>query len=118
MKAMSRIGKCASAVLIVLGLLLSAYLVARSFWLLENADAAGGDVCSMVFGKGCDATLRSSSSWLLGIPLGGWGLVYFTTLAGLLMLGAALGEGFQHEAITSALALGCLGAVASIVLTA
>src|SRR5262245_61870910 len=99
-----------------LGSAASAYLLYRSWELLAAGAAGHFDVCSTVFGRGCDATLRSSASWLLGIPLAGWGLVFYCTLAALLALGWWLGNDFHAESLVAALLLSASGAVASVLL--
>ena len=102
-----------SLTLIALGLAISGYLLLRYLWLAGAGD--GTDVCSMLFGTGCDAALRSPVSVQLGLPLAGWGVVYYTTLAAFLLLAWSLGEAFQFEATLAALILtlvACLGSVA------
>jgi protein-disulfide isomerase len=54
----------------------------------------------------------------LGIPLAGWGLVFYCTLAALLALGWWLGRDFRAESLVAALLLSGLGAVASVLLAA
>ena len=54
-----------------LGLLVSAYLLARTFTLLVDRIPDTIDVCSAVFGASCDTTLLGPTSWMLGIPLAG-----------------------------------------------
>jgi protein-disulfide isomerase len=51
-----------------------------------------------------------------GIPVAGWGVVYFVTLASLLILGHILGASFDPEAALGAQALAFAGACGSIVL--
>ncbi|MHC4956691.1 MAG: DsbA family protein [Planctomycetota bacterium] len=71
--------KSVAVALLVAALVVSGYLLARGFALSGDA-AAGGDVCSTVFKKSCDATLTDPLSKQLGIPLAGWGIVYFVAL--------------------------------------
>jgi Protein-disulfide isomerase len=104
--------------LIVWGLANSAYLLTRTWGLLADRGPGTIDVCSAVFGTGCDATLLSESSWQLGIPLAGWGLVFYCTLAGLLGLAWWLGAAFNVEATLAALVIALLGACASLILAA
>ena len=102
--------------LIGLGLAISSYLLARTFALLSNhADQI--DVCSAVFGASCDSALLSLTSWQLGIPLAGWGVVYYGTLASLLVLGWVLGDAFEPEATLGMLLLAMAGAFGSLLLT-
>jgi uncharacterized membrane protein len=76
--------------LLLIGLAASAYLVQRTLTLLADASVSGGDVCSIAFGVSCDAALLSDSSWVVGVPLAGWGVVYYATLLALLTAGAIL----------------------------
>jgi hypothetical protein len=48
-----------SLALIVLGLAISLYLLFRHFALVGVGAQGGIDVCSAIFGTGCDAALRS-----------------------------------------------------------
>lgn len=102
-------------VLLTCGLAVSAYLLYRHAALLGDS-AAGADFCNGLFGTGCDETLRSRWAVQLGLPLAGWGLVYYGTLAVLLALGWTVGEAFEFEATVGALALGLVAAAMSIVL--
>lgn len=102
--------------LIVWGLANSAYLLTRTWGLLADRGPGTIDVCSAMFGTGCDATLLSESSWQLGIPLAGWGLVFYCTLAALLGLAWWLGTAFKVEATLAALVIALLGACASLIL--
>ncbi len=103
--------------LLGLGSLVSAYLLARSFALLATRVSDAIDVCSAIFGTGCDEALLSAASWQLGIPLAGWGVVYYVTLACLLVMAWALGEAFELEATLGALLLAAAGACGSVGLT-
>lgn len=109
-----RRGICLS--LIGAGLLVSGYMLARTFVLLADRYSEGWDVCSVAFGISCDSTLLGSDSWWLGIPLAGWGIVYYLTLASLLILTWALGTGFE-EATLGAIVLSLVGACMSLVLS-
>ena len=93
------------AVLILVGSLLSGYLLFRTFTLLAQGAGGAPDVCSAVFGLGCDATLLGAGSWRLGSPLAGWGLVYYAALGCLLSLGWTLKDAFEAEATLGALVL-------------
>ena len=52
-------------------------------------------------GRGYDEALQSPLAFQLGLPLAGWGLVYYGTLASLLLLGWTIGESFRFEATTA-----------------
>ena len=106
-----------SLTLIGLGLLISGHLLARTFALLaDRPDAI--DVCSTVFGASCDKVLLAPTSWQLGIPLAGWGLVYYGTLASLLVLARVLGEAFESKATLGTLLMAGVGASVSLLLVA
>jgi uncharacterized membrane protein/predicted DsbA family dithiol-disulfide isomerase len=103
-------------ILIGLGLTISGYLLLRHFALADLSAQSGTDFCSALFGISCDDTLRSPMAVQLGLPLAGWGLVYYGTLASLLLLGWTMGETFRFEAITAALLLALGAALGSIAL--
>jgi protein-disulfide isomerase/uncharacterized membrane protein len=103
-------------ILIGLGMAVSGYLLFRHFALVGTQAQLPSDFCSALFGAGCDDTLRSSLAVQLGLPLAGWGLVYYGTLACLLLLGWGVGEGFRFEATTAALLLAVGAALGSIAL--
>ena len=71
-------------------------------------------MCSTVFGKGCDATLKVPFSKQLGIPLAGWGVIYFATLLLMLLLGRVLDEGFRVAATAAATLLALIAGISSL----
>lgn len=97
--------KAVSLILAVLGLAISVYLLWRHIVLTGGWSGGGADVCSALFGMGCDAVLKSPVSFQLGLPVAGWGLVYYTTLIAFLFLARFLGEAFEFEANFAALLL-------------
>ena len=103
-------------ILIGLGLTISGYLLFRHFSITDLSAQLGPDFCSALFGKGCDDTLRSALAVQLGLPLAGWGLVYYGTVLALFLAGWTMGGTFQSEAITGALLLALGAALASLVL--
>ncbi|MHC4167132.1 MAG: DsbA family protein [Planctomycetota bacterium] len=103
-------------ILISLGLTVSGYLLLRHFALAELSAQTGTDFCSALFGAGCDDTLRSPLAVQFGLPLAGWGMVYYCTLASLLLLGWTVGETFRLEATTAAFLLALAAALGSVVL--
>lgn len=103
-------------ILIGLGLTVSGYLLLRHFALTDLSAQTGTDFCSALFGTGCDDALRSPLAVQLGLPLAGWGLVYYGTLTSLLLLGWTVGETFRFEAMTAALLLALGTALGSIAL--
>ena len=91
--------------LVLLGLVISIYVLWRYFVLAGLWPGRGTDVCLAMLGVGCDAVLVSPASFHFGLPLAGWGLIYYATLAVLLLLGKFLGEAFAFEAHFSAFLL-------------
>ena len=116
MAAGARRWSLVSLALIGLGGAASGYLLFRSWDIMAGGAIGRLDVCSTIFGRDCDATLQSASSWQLGIPLAGWGVVYYCTLAALLALAWWLGPAFRAEAMFAALLLAAAGAGVSLVL--
>jgi protein-disulfide isomerase/uncharacterized membrane protein len=102
-----------SAILVVAGLAISAYLLHRHF---AAAEGAAPGVCSLVLDLDCDAALTSAWSVVLGIPLAGWGVIQFGTIGTLLLLAAPVGRPFDVVARRAAAVLGLAGAAASAVL--
>ncbi|MEX1027372.1 MAG: thioredoxin domain-containing protein [Candidatus Paceibacterota bacterium] len=112
---MSRRTRVLCLVLLGLGACISGYLLYHH---LAPAPGLGLAFCSAVFGASCEETLRSPLAIQLGLPLAGWGLVYYGTLAALLLLGWAVGDAFHFSATLGALLLSLLGAVVSVGLLA
>ena len=108
--------RCFLILLIALGLTVSTYLLYRHFALADLSTQAESDFCSALFGSGCDDALRSPLAVQFGLPLAGWGLVYYGTLVALLLLSWLLGASFRSEAMTAALLLALLAALGSVAL--
>jgi protein-disulfide isomerase/uncharacterized membrane protein len=104
--------------LIACGLAISGYLLFRQFALASASGPVKPGVCSILLRQDCDAALQSPMSKQLGLPLAGWGIVFYGTLLTGLVLGWLIGESFQSAAVLSALVLSSLGAVLSVVLFA
>jgi protein-disulfide isomerase/uncharacterized membrane protein len=102
--------------LILLGLVVSGYLLYRQFLLLSHSAAGVIDLCTEILGSGCDDTLSSDSSWFLGIPFAGWGIIYYLSLACLSVLGFFLKEEFRLEAAVGSILLSIAGACGSVIL--
>jgi len=102
--------------LIGLGLVISGYLLYRGFVLLKAGAPPSIDLCAQILGAGCDESLRSASSWFLGIPWAGWGVVYYLTLGALALLGAIFREDFELEAAAGSFLLAGAGASGSLIL--
>jgi len=85
--------------LVGIGLAGSAYLTGRVFASFASGKPEGFDLCAALFSTGCDDTLADERSWILNVPIAGWGLVYFTSLAGLLFLARFMKRAFETEAL-------------------
>src|SRR5262245_21556266 len=88
-----------SLLLVAVGWSASAYLFARVFTLLAPGKSAPLDLCSVLFSASCDQVLADHRFWILSIPLAGWGVVYFSTLAGLLLLARFVRGEFEARAL-------------------
>jgi len=104
-----------SVSLAAVGLATSGYLLARHF-ALSQPGVFGVDYCSALFGAGCDETLQSPWAVLAGVPLAGWGVVYYAVLITLLLLGWSIGYEFEFPATLAALLLAVAAAVISLAL--
>ncbi|MEJ7592943.1 MAG: thioredoxin domain-containing protein [Planctomycetaceae bacterium] len=113
----ARIVRNFSVFLIALGMVVSIYLLVRTFSLAEEVDGVA-DVCSAIFGPSCDATLRSPMAHQAGIPLAGWGVVWFGGLATVLAVGWWLGPAFAADAFLAAAVVSIPIAFISMLLTA
>jgi protein-disulfide isomerase/uncharacterized membrane protein len=102
--------------LIVLGLVISGYLLWHHFTLTANSESNSVDTCSELFGTGCDEALRSPLAIQLGIPLAGWGLIFYGTLASLLVLGWSIGDTFRSVATQGCFLLALAGLLITAVL--
>ncbi|MEO7294070.1 MAG: thioredoxin domain-containing protein [Ginsengibacter sp.] len=80
-------------ILIILGIITSGYLLYRHT-VLTNYNIGKIDVCSAVFGKGCDNALISSVAYQVGLPLAAWGIIYFAILASIILLPKLFGKEF------------------------
>lgn len=98
-----------------LGLAVSGYLFARTLQLYAG-NATSGSICSALLGIDCDATLLSASSWFQGVPVAGWGVVYFSHLGVLVILGALLGSPFARATNITFFLVGLAGSTISVLL--
>lgn len=109
----SRIWTLVTGLLVVLGLVMSGLLLSRSLQLLTPGGQGGWNVCSTLLQSDCDAALQSSEAYRLGIPLAGWGVVYYSALGTLLVLGVVLREQIGAEVQAAAFALALIGGAIS-----
>ena len=105
------------AVLLAGGIGISGYILQRHFAITGTAEVQG-DYCHALLGASCNDALESVWSVQLGLPLAGWGLVYYGVLGALLLIGWGVGNGFRFEASLGALLLGLAGAAVSVALLA
>jgi protein-disulfide isomerase/uncharacterized membrane protein len=108
--------RLATLALVALGFAISAYLLARHF-AVARGDSNLFDICQAVFGGDCDAAIRSDLAVQLGIPLAGWGIVFYALLAATLLLALGLGDTFRNEGTLAALSLCSLATALGAVLT-
>jgi protein-disulfide isomerase/uncharacterized membrane protein len=101
------------AALLIWGLLLAGGLLWRTLALVGEQGEQSWNLCSTLLQANCDATLRSTASSFLGLPLAGWGVVFYATLACLLLLAWALGDQFRAEAYAAAFLLALSGSLIS-----
>jgi len=104
----------ASFLLVAIGATVGAYLLARSFALLGSAPRML-DLCLLLFSTSCDSALADNRYWILGVPMAGWALVYFTVLAGLLCLARFLKGAFTAEALLAGWLVTLAGVAAGLV---
>ena len=102
--------------LVAFGGAASAYLLLRTFALIAPGAHASPDVCSTLFASSCDGALTDERSWVLGIPLAGWGLVHFIAIGVLLGLARFVEGPFETQALIAASALATVGTGAGIAL--
>ncbi|WP_300600086.1 vitamin K epoxide reductase family protein [Niabella sp.] len=76
------------AILAISGGLISRYLF------YKHLHAGGPDLCSAVFGSSCNGALTSSFAEVFGLPLGGWGMLYYFVLGLLFLVPRLFGKAF------------------------
>jgi len=112
----TRVAWLISIVLLLSGLLIAVYLF---YHYLKIADGAkNADVCSAVFGKGCDTALQSSFSSQLGLPLAAWGIIYYCTIFLFLIIPSFFGKSFKTAANLVIYLLTLSGLITALVLLA
>ncbi|GAA4744202.1 vitamin K epoxide reductase family protein [Flavisolibacter ginsenosidimutans] len=102
------------AALLFIGLGLSSYL----FYRHAVGSAGKVDVCSALFGKGCDGALNSSVGTQLGLPLAGWGIIYYCLQIALWAWPSFLGKPLKVNTAVPVLLLCSLAGIGSISLLA
>jgi protein-disulfide isomerase/uncharacterized membrane protein len=94
------------------GLAISLYLLRLHHLLAAKQSTAGLDVCS-VLGGSCENALTSAAAVRFGLPLAGWGMLYFVILLSLLLMGRFLKETFAAQAKAAAFLISLPGAAIS-----
>ena len=94
------------------GLIISGYLLYRH-QVLTVAEGNQVDVCSTIFGKGCDGALSSTFSYQLGLPLAAWGVLYFLFLIALLFMQSFLRDSYETFVLSTTLIIALLAGIAS-----
>src|SRR5262245_45015958 len=102
--------------LIAVGLAISIYHLWRIEVLAGQRAGRTTDACQALFGAGCDSLLTNPVSIQFGLPVAGWGLIYYATLAVFLLLGRLLRETFEFEARFAAFLLSLAALIGSGVL--
>jgi protein-disulfide isomerase/uncharacterized membrane protein len=101
---------------ILLGLLVSAYLLKRYTNISAENSSGKIDVCSTLFGKGCDSALTSQMSTQFGLPLSAWGIIFYAALILFLIMPFIFGKTFKPLANFLLYSLCLVGFLAAIVL--
>jgi protein-disulfide isomerase/uncharacterized membrane protein len=101
-----------------IGIAGTAYLTGRVLDLAASRDPGALDLCSALFASSCDGALGDERFWILGVPLAGWGLVYFTALGGLLFLARFTRGAFEAEALLAGTLVTLFGVAVGIALSA
>ncbi|MBO9618869.1 MAG: DsbA family protein [Niabella sp.] len=86
--------KTATVVVFVLAALLSGYLFYKHLYI------KGPDICSALFHSSCSGALSGSLSQLWGLPLGGWGLLYYLAILLLLLMPPLFGASLKKSTHT------------------
>ncbi|MCB2205017.1 thioredoxin domain-containing protein [bacterium] len=100
--------------LIPLGFIISAYLLYMH--ISPQLGMGGGNLCSMLFGNGCDAALMTTWSAFLGVPLAAWGITYYVTLSLILLFYRLTRSADAVPVPGIAVFIGVMGAAAGIAL--
>ena len=94
--------------ILISGLIVSGYLLFHHFALVSG-QAEPTNICSTLFNKSCDAALMSDYSSFWGIPLGGWGIIYFTMLGLFILLSQWLPDSLKGVMIQTGFWMSLVG---------
>jgi uncharacterized membrane protein len=95
-------------ILIIFGISISVYLLIHHLK-LTSGQLEVKDLCYAVFGKGCTNALISPFSNILGIPLGGWGLIYFGIIGIFYFFSLWLSDDIKSESLQAAFWVSFIG---------
>jgi protein-disulfide isomerase/uncharacterized membrane protein len=84
--------------IIFIGLIVSTYLLLHHFSLMAGKPFTT-DLCSVIFGKGCNNAAMSSLSTFLHIPVGGWGMIYLVMVGCFILFSQVLVRSEEDEMI-------------------
>lgn len=84
--------------LTIFGLLISIYLFYRHLTLMDLSIGGGADFCSELFNLSCDDALKSPIANMFGIPLAGWGIIYYVSIIIIFAMGDFLEDTFKGAA--------------------
>lgn len=99
--------------LLILGLLISSYLLYRHS-ILVNHLSGKIDICSTFFGSGCDGALMSQVGTQMGLSLAGWGIIYYALMIMLLLLPSFLGNSYKANTLLPVFTLALIASLGSI----
>lgn len=99
--------------LVTLGLLISSYLFYIHF-ILSNHLSGKVDICSALFGSGCDGAVMSLIGTQMGLPLAGWGIIYYVLMFLLLLLPTFLGQSYKANTLLPVFTLSLIASLVSI----
>lgn len=102
-------------ILAIAGLVISGYLFFRHLALFDLSIGRGADFCSVIFKLCCDEVLKSPIANLLGIPLAGWGIIYYISILAMFLLGDFLKENFKEVSIEILLFTTSITAIISLI---
>lgn len=99
--------------LLILGLSISSYLLYRHNNLVNHL-IGKIDICSTVFGSGCDGALMSQVGTQIGLPLAAWGIIYYALMILLLLLPSFLGNSYKANTLLPVFTLALMASLGSI----
>ena len=102
-----------SYIIIAIGLLVSGYLLLNHY-AINNGKPLESNLCTAIFGKGCDAAALSDASQFLKIPVAGWGIIYLVIIGLYLLMSQVFYSNEKKETTQVAFWVAFLGLIFSI----